>query len=241
MFNVLDIFSGIGGFSLGLERAGGFKTVGFCEVDAYCQQVLRKHWPKVPIYEDVRELNADTLSRDGITVDVIAGGFPCQDLSYAGNGAGLNGLRSGLWHEYCRLIRELRPDYVIVENVSALLGRGLGTVLGNLATLGYDAEWQCIRATAVGLPHSRDRVWIVAYPNGLRKLQPLWSFCDFGGWVLHPFQGAVWPLPDCARDGNAYGISAAMDALGNAVVPGIPERIGCAIKSFAKSESAGKP
>jgi len=97
-------------------------------------------------------------------VDVICGGFPCQDISYAGGGAGLEGARSGLWSEIARLVSELRPQYVIVENVSALLSRGLGRVLGDLAEIGYDAEWHCIPAAAVGAPHRRDRIWIVAYP-----------------------------------------------------------------------------
>ena len=163
---VLDLFSGIGGFSLGLERTGGFETVAFCEIEEYPRRVLAKHWPKVPCYHDVRTLTADTLARDGIAVDVICGGFPCQDISFAGKGAGLAGERSGLWSEYARLIRELRPNFVIVENVAALLSRGLADVLGCLAEIGYDAEWHCIPASAVGAPHRRDRLWIVAYPGG---------------------------------------------------------------------------
>jgi DNA (cytosine-5)-methyltransferase 1 len=163
--NVLDLFSGIGGFSLGLERAG-MRTVAFCEIDPYARAVLRKHWPDVPQYDDVRTLTADRLAADGIAVDVICGGFPCQDISFAGKGAGLEGERSGLWSEIARLVGELRPRFVFVENVSALLARGLGDVLGDLASLGYDAEWHCIPASAVGAPHRRDRVWIVAYPNG---------------------------------------------------------------------------
>jgi DNA (cytosine-5)-methyltransferase 1 len=99
-------------------------------------------------------------------VDVLCGGFPCQDLSYAGKGAGIDGERSGLWSEYARLIRELRPRYVVVENVPALLGRGLGRVLGDLAACGYDAEWDCLPASAFGAPHRRDRVWVVAYATG---------------------------------------------------------------------------
>ena len=165
-FKVLDLFSGIGGFSLGLERTGGFETVAFCEIEPYPRAVLKKHWPKVPCYEDVRTLTADALRRDGIAVDVICGGFPCQDISFAGAGAGLAGERSGLWREYARLIRELRPKFVIVENVSALLSRGLGAVLGDMAALGFDAEWHCIPAFAVGAPHRRDRIWIIAYPRG---------------------------------------------------------------------------
>ncbi len=158
---VLDLFSGIGGFSLGLERTGGFRTVAFCEIEEFPRRVLAKHWPDVPIHRDVRELKAEHVG----AVDVICGGFPCQDISTAGKGAGLAGERSGLWREYARLVGELRPSYVIVENVAALLGRGLGTVLGDLAALGYDAEWHCIPASAVGAPHIRDRVWIIAYPQ----------------------------------------------------------------------------
>ena len=124
---VLDLFSGIGGFSLGLERTGGFETVAFCEIEEYPRRVLAKRWPDVPCYEDVRTLTAERLAADGIAVDVICGGFPCQDISTAGKGAGLAGERSGLWSEIARLVGELRPSYVIVENVSALLGRGLGT------------------------------------------------------------------------------------------------------------------
>lgn len=161
-FNLLDLFSGIGGFSLGLERSGAFKTVAFCEIEPYCQKVLAKHWPQVPIYDDVRTITAERLTADGITVDAICGGFPCQDISTAGKKAGLDGERSSLWFEYARIIGELRPRYVIVENVSALLNGGFDRVLGSLAALGYDAEWHCIPASAIGAPHRRDRLWIVA-------------------------------------------------------------------------------
>ena len=160
---LLDLFSGIGGFSLGLERTGGFETVAFCEIEEFPRRVLAKHWPKVPCYHDIRDLTADALASDGIGVDAICGGFPCQDISTAGKGAGIEGERSGLWSEYARLIGELRPRVVFVENVAALLGRGLDRVLGDLAALGYDAEWHCIPASAVGAPHRRDRFWIVAY------------------------------------------------------------------------------
>jgi DNA (cytosine-5)-methyltransferase 1 len=209
---VLDLFSGIGGFSLGLERAG-MHTVAFCEIDPYCRAVLRKHWPDVPVYGDVRSLTAATLAntawhvraeqtesrpererigpcsqsinmadadserelQQGGTfgqerrrlgdcgIEVICGGFPCQDISVAGRGAGIEGERSGLWMEYARIVGEVRPRYVIVENVAALLGRGLARILGDLAALGYDAEWHCIPASAVGAPHRRDRIWIVAH------------------------------------------------------------------------------
>src|SRR5688572_6900268 len=131
---VLDLFSGIGGFSLGLERTGGFETVAFCEIDPFCRRVLAKHWPEVRQYEDVRELTAQKLAADGIGVDVICGGFPCQDISLANNnGTGLAGEKSGLWCEFARLIGEVRPRFVIVENVSTLRSRGLGDVLSDLA------------------------------------------------------------------------------------------------------------
>jgi DNA (cytosine-5)-methyltransferase 1 len=140
-------------------------TVAFCEIDKKAQLVLKKHWPNVPVFEDVSTLTKELLDERGITIDVICGGFPCQDISYAGAGAGIEGERSGLWSEYARLIGELRPQFVIVENVSALLSRGLDRVLGDLASIGYDAEWHCIPASAVGAPHRRDRIWIMAYPS----------------------------------------------------------------------------
>jgi DNA (cytosine-5)-methyltransferase 1 len=259
---VLSLFAGIGGFDLGLERTGGFETVAFCEINKYCQRVLAKHWPKVPCYDDVCSLTADRLAADGIAVDAICGGFPCQDISVAGAGAGLAGERSGLWREYARLIGELRPRYVIVENVAALLGRGLGTVLGDLAAIGYDAEWHCIPASAVGAPHRRDRVWIVANANGEREPQSEGRFSDIRGWSgnssedvantsraglslsrqepvgTHREQGRRtiatsdwWTIePDVGR--VAHGIPSRVDrlgALGNAVVPQIPEMIGRAI------------
>jgi len=167
---VLDLFSGIGGFSLGLERAG-METVAFCEIEKYPQKVLAKHWPNVPIYEDVRELTYDRLKSDGISgIDVICGGFPCQDISVAGKQAGIGeGTRSGLWSECARLVREIRPKYAIFENVTALLsgeqGRWFQRVLFDLSEIGYDAEWHCISASDIGAHHHRDRVWIVVYPN----------------------------------------------------------------------------
>jgi DNA (cytosine-5)-methyltransferase 1 len=177
--NVLDLFSGIGGFSLGLERAG-MRTVAFCEIEPWCRAVLAKHWPGIPIFEDVTRLRGSDVG----AVDVICGGFPCQDISSAGKGVGISGKRSGLWREYARIIGELRPRFVLVENVAALLNRGLDVVLGDLAALGYDAEWHCIPASAVGAPHIRDRVWIVAYPS-----------CAERGEIGFPRQRLAWA--DC--------------------------------------------
>lgn len=157
----LDLFSGIGGFSLGLERTGGFETVGFCDSDKKTHLVLKKHWAAVPIYDDVSTLKGSDLG----TIDIITGGFPCQDLSVAGKGAGLAGARSGLWFEFHRLIKETQPKWVIAENVAVLRSRGLDQVLRSLDEIGYDAEWHCIPASAVGAPHRRDRIWIVAHPR----------------------------------------------------------------------------
>lgn len=161
MLTVGSLFSGIGGLELGFERAG-FEVRWQVEIDPWCRKVLTKHWPSVPKYEDVRNVGAHNLE----WVDVIVGGFPCQDISIAGKGAGLEGTRSGLWSEYIRIVRATRPRYVVVENVSALLHRGLDVVLRDLAQSGYDAEWQVLPAAAFGAPHRRDRVFIVANTNG---------------------------------------------------------------------------
>ena len=168
---VLDLFSGIGGFSLGLERAG-METVAFCEIEPFCQKVLRKHWPDVPIYDDVRELTKERLNADGIFPDIITGGFPCQDISVAGKQTGIDGERSGLWSECARLLGDIRPRYAIFENVTALLsgdnGKWFERVLWDISQVGYDAEWHCIPASELGAHHHRDRVWIICYPQHTR-------------------------------------------------------------------------
>jgi DNA (cytosine-5)-methyltransferase 1 len=235
---VLDLFSGIGGFSLGLERTGGFETVAFCEIDPFCRRVLAKHWPGVQQYDDIRTLTAARLASDGIAVDAICGGFPCQDISLAGDGLGLDGARSGLWSEYARLIGELQPKRVLVENVAALLGRGLDRVLGDLATLGYDAEWHCIPASYAGLRHLRDRVWIVAYPEcdsvqGRAHVTEAWRQKSRAEQLAGLVQPCAWPTVSGARDrGTGHGVPDGIHrnkSLGNAVVPQIPELIGRAI------------
>lgn len=167
IYNVLDLFSGIGGFSLGLEWTRRFKTVAFCENDLSCHKILNKHWKTIPIYSDIKELTFEKLKKDKISkIDIITGGFPCQDISQAGKKKGIKASRSGLWTEMCRLIDEIQPRYAIVENVGALLVRGMECVLEDLVKIGYDAEWHCIPASAIGAPHQRDRVWIIAYSNG---------------------------------------------------------------------------
>ena len=152
MLPLLDVFSGIGGFSLGLERGGAFKTVAFCEQSKFRRLVLRKHWPNVPCYHDIRKLTAATLFRDGIEVDAMCGGFPCQGISIAGRLAGLSDPRSALWNEFARLLYEIRPRIVFVENSPNLLNLGMADVLGDLAALGYDAWWDCIPAWYAGAP-----------------------------------------------------------------------------------------
>ena len=173
---VLDLFSGIGGFSLGLERTGAFETVGFCEIDPTCQAILAKHWPHVPCAADIRE-------REFVRgeADVIVGGFPCQDISYAGKRAGLAGERSGLFWEMVRAIRVVRPRLALVENVAALLTGGMGVVLGSMAADGYDAEWDCISAADAGAPHGRPRIWI-AFTDAYSEQRPNGSGSPLRWW-----------------------------------------------------------
>ena len=156
-----SLFSGIGGIELGLERAGGFETAWFVESDPHAQAILRKHWPSTPIHADVTTVDFVSLPK----VDLLTGGFPCQDISNAGKRAGITGNRSSLWKHYLRAIVSLRPRLVFAENVAALTQRGLDVVLVDLAAIGYDAEWHCVPAAAVGAHHRRDRIIILAYPH----------------------------------------------------------------------------
>jgi DNA (cytosine-5)-methyltransferase 1 len=170
MLKVLDLFAGIGGFSYAAEHlVGGFTTEQFVEIDPFCQKILKKHWPSVPIHSDVCTFTAPAQS-----FDVICGGFPCQDLSTAGKQAGLQGQRSGLFYEIVRLAREIQPKFIVIENVANLRSHSDGEtfqeVLWEIASAGFDAEWACIPASAVGACHKRDRIWVVAYPKG--------QFCD---------------------------------------------------------------
>lgn len=162
-----SLFSGIGGLELALESFG-HHTIWQVENDPYARAVLARHWPDVERFDDVRTVGAANLR----PVDIICGGFPCQDISNAGQRAGITGRRSGLWAHFARLIRELRPRYAFVENVAALTARGLGIVLGDLAELGYDAEWECFRAADVGAPHLRNRLFILAYADSAGPRTP---------------------------------------------------------------------
>ena len=173
-FSFGSLFAGIGGFDLGLERAGMI-CKWQVEIDPFCRKVLEKHWPEVTRYGDIREITGSELE----PVDLICGGFPCQDISKANqNAAGINGERSGLYRELIRIVRMVRPRFVLMENVAALLSRdnGMGEVLGDLAESGYDAEWQMLSAAAFGAPHIRRRVFILCYPHGNAK--PVMSLDD---------------------------------------------------------------
>lgn len=258
---VLDLFSGIGGFSYGLEKAG-FKTVAFCEIDSDAQKVLKKHWPEIPIFDDVKSDELKSLKN----IDIICGGFPCQDISEANTkGKGLEGIRSGLWFEYLKLIENLEPKYVIVENVQALRKCGLDIILRNLNAIGYDAEWHCIQASSIGAPHRRDRLWIIAYPHGVRREPILGGEIDpctkeineqkgkGGSWnesqrreyntsfaCIQQFEQS---FNESAVIGMDDGISKRLDIglrlkqCGNSIVPKIAELIGEAIK-IAESEKS---
>ena len=226
-----SLFSGIGGFDLGFERAG-IKTIWQVEIDAYCRRVLERRFPDTIRFTDIRECGVGNLS----PVDILSGGFPCQDISHAGKRAGIDGERSGLWSEYARIIRELRPRYVVVENVSALLVRGMERVLGDLAACGYNAEWESIRASDVGAPHRRERVWILAYPeceptgwwsNGSEWGQRCSQESSRNGWTGRGIENDWWTVePNVGR--VAHGIPSRVDrlrGLGNAIIPQIAQLI----------------
>lgn len=194
-----SLFSGIGGFDLGLERAG-MEVRWQVDNEPFAQHILNKHWPDIPCYSDIRDVRGEEVE----PVDILCGGFPCQDISNAGARAGITGQRSSLWKEYARLVGELRPRYVIVENVAALRKRGLDVVLGDLSLLGYDAEWDRIRASDVGAPHQRARLWIVAYPQRveLRQQPGRLSRSDGQEAPVAPADGQARSLADADNAGR---------------------------------------
>ena len=180
---ILDTFAGIGGFSYAAEKLiGGFETTQFIEIDPFCQKVLKKHWPHVPIHDDIRTFTAKPFQ-----YQVICGGFPCQDISVAGLQKGITEeTRSGLFFELMRVIRMVRPQYVVLENVAAILNRGLDIVLRELSEAGYDAEWSVISASSLGACHQRSRWWLIAYPND--NGSPSAEKCGFNGEASHRTQ-----------------------------------------------------
>jgi DNA (cytosine-5)-methyltransferase 1 len=240
---VLDLFSGIGGFSRGLELCGGFRTVAMCENDKYARRVLSAHWRNVRIYEDVRDVTAARLRADGIPrVDVVCGGFPCQDASVANvEGAGTAGERTGLYTEIVRLASELDAELILMENVTNLLNRGFGDVLGALAEVGFDAEWECFSARELGFDHERERLFIAAYPQRQRRQ----GFEHYHGILGRAKASLTKPSHAATKLRRAMvggerlvrggdGLSVAMDrrrlhALGNAVIPQKVKLIGNAI------------
>jgi len=229
-----SLFAGVGGFDLGLERAG-WRCGWQVEVDEFASTVLALRWPGVARCGDVRDCGAVNLGE----VDLICGGFPCQDVSYAGSRVGLNGERSGLWSEFARIIRELRPRWVLVENVPGLLtvdgGRAFGRVLRDLAECGYDAEWDCLPAAAFGAPHLRKRLCILAYPDGMGgpkgpvAFQPGLTTSILAEGDRN--RAGIWAAANCPAFRMADGVSGRLDryrmrCLGNAVVPQVVEWIG---------------
>lgn len=237
---VLSLFAGIGGLELGLERAG-MVVVAQSEIDPYACRVLKKHWPRIPNLGDVTQIDwtpgsdARHITRN---VNVIALGFPCQSLSRAGRREGVvDGSKSGLWSEGERAIRALRPRYVIVENVTTLRTRGLGRVLGDLAALGYDAEWECLHAAAFSGPHIRDRIFVVAYPgSGRHRAQDDAVFARRSSSQLRP----RWsPEPDVRRvDARAANGVDRRRVIGNSVNVPIAEYIGRLIVAHHTQEVA---
>lgn len=243
---VLDLFAGIGGFSFGLECAG-FETVAFCEIDEHAQAVLHKHWPGVPIFPDVNLLSC----RDLPGIDVITAGFPCQDLSKAGGQAGIHGERSGLWSEVIRLTDELRPSYVILENVPTLRSKGLIYILQALEQIGYDAEWHVVPASAVGAFHCRERLWVIAYPSDEHRKEPIIDSIPHVFTVGEERPGfdneglrswiEEWRGSCLLRGVDEVPTRLARHALrqyGNAVVPVIPQLIGWSILDYERQSSS---
>ena len=219
-----SLFTGIGGFEKGAERAG-IKTIWNCEYEKHNRKRLEKHWPGVRQYEDVR-----TLSRPEY-VDIISGGFPCQDISVAGGMAGITGARSGLWSEMFRICGELRPKYIIIENSPALTIRGFERVLCDLSEIRYDAQWQCISNLAFGYPHRRERIYVIAYSHEIRSQS---DFCESGGfdsifkqWASNPgngYSGAqrILEIPahsDIRNDDGFRDWTHRVGSIGNAVNP----------------------
>jgi DNA (cytosine-5)-methyltransferase 1 len=234
-FRVLDLFSGIGGFGLGLHWAG-MRLVACCEADPFCRAVLARHFPAIPIYADIRSLSAAALEGDGIRPDLICGGFPCQDASVAGSGAGLRGARTGLWREMARLVGECQPRWVVAENVPGLRSRGADRVLAELEALGY-ASWPLVvGAVHAGAPHRRRRVWIIARRLAADPARPRLEVRQHRAAQPRPDLPAErrggWPAePGLRRVDHGFPLRVdRIRALGNAVLPANAAMIGRAIQ-----------
>ena len=236
-----SLFAGIiGGFDLGFERAG-MTCKWQVEIDPFCRKVLAKHWPNVMRHDDVRTFAIGDC--DGLDVDVICGGFPCQDISVASHTkTGLEGERSGLWRDFARIIGILRPRFVVVENVAALLGNGMGIVLADLSAIGLDAEWSVVSACAMGATHSRARVFIVAYPTSERRSKGLGRIRPQGlsvSEINRRKSQEAWELSVAAALRISDRSTNRLDrirlrGLGNAVVPQVAEWIGRRIMELGR-------
>jgi DNA (cytosine-5)-methyltransferase 1 len=231
--NTFHLFAGAGGGILA-DLLLGHNPIGACEIEQYPRDVLLARQrdgilPTFPIWDDVCTLDGKPWRG---TVDVLAGGFPCQDISAAGTGEGISGERSGLWKEYARLIGEIRPLFVFAENSPVLRTRGLGVVLEDLAALGYNARWGVIGAGNIGAAHKRDRMWVLAYTNNESRLQTYsqvstirgqWDSWDDAGWAYwNDTPSLDWALPEAVSDGTPDGVAYRMDrlkAIGNGQVP----------------------
>ena len=231
MLTVGSLFSGIGGLDLGLERAG-MEVIWQSEIDPYGCRVLKKHWPEVVNHGNIKNIDWNTVTRP----DIICGGYPCQPFSLAGKRKGEHDDRH-LWPIVRNAIEHLRPRYAILENVAAHLSLGFGQVLGDLAEIGYDAEWEIVPAAAVGAPHRRNRVFIIAYPNLQSDLPPRSTLGRNEPSSTEARRSKIWNQHSgCSRwptepsvsrvdDGVPFGVDR-IRGLGNAVVPQVAELIG---------------
>jgi len=234
----LALFNGIGGFQIAAE-AVGFENTASVEIIPYCNEKTKQHFPNCKQHEDVR--TTDYKQYRGI-INLISGGFPCQDISAANfNAVGIVGERSGLWEHYARAIYEIRPEWVVIENSPQLLKRGFEKVLFDLSEIGYNAEWECFTAKAFGLPHERERLYIVAYPNGIGQqgqrniIQNCRNYQASREWETNRVINAIQrkTLPPLCESNHGFSTQMALHALGNAVCPIIPYSIFKAIQEYA--------
>ena len=233
-----SLFSGIGGFELGLERAiPGSKTIWQCEQDAFCQKILAKHWPDAIIYDDVR-----TIKNQVEPIDILCGGFPCQDISIAGLQRGIHeGNKSSLWWEMHRIIGILEPRIIVLENVAAITSVGGTDVIGSLAQIGYDCQWSIISASQCGAPHRRNRWFCIANPGCKRfqehpnqhqqTIRETSSVSEYSHWRTSHSEWNYWkeyqaPSAICRMDDGIPNRVDRLRALGNAIVPQCSQWIG---------------